>query len=91
MGEEKYFCDLCGAEFPLWPIRQWASHYIHDHNDALTVQMIGSVSQLCAAGFSQPSIQQWFGVQLLQRMAIRRRARDLGLIKWLPPTTGREN
>jgi hypothetical protein len=91
LGEEKHFCDLCGREFPMWPIRQWAAHYVHDHHDAITLQQQGAVAMLVTDELT-PGVQQWFGMQLLSRTAIRRRAYDLGLIKWLPPNdAGRGN
>jgi len=92
MGEEEYFCDLCGVEFPLWPIRQWAAHCVHDHNDELTVQQIGHIAQFLKPGLTD-QIQKWLGMMLVTRVAIRRRARDFGLIKWLPPAgdAGRGN
>lgn len=84
MGEEAHHCDICGQKFPMWPIRQWASHYVHEHHDEITVQQLGAVARLVTDEFT-PDIQQWFGMQLLSRVGIRRRAYDLGLIKWLPP------
>lgn len=91
LSEEKYFCDLCGAEYPMWPIRHWAAHYVHDHHAEITIQQSGGVAQLCTSKMT-PSIQEWFGMQLLARVGIRRRARDLGLISWLPPRpSGGEN
>jgi hypothetical protein len=80
-GDDAIFCEYCGWKFPLWPIREWAAHVVHEHNDALTVQQIGAIAQFCSSHLTPP-IRQWFGMQILQRVSIRRRARDLGLIRW---------
>ncbi len=85
MGHLSHYCDLCGDRFPLWPIRQWAAHYVHDHHNEITVQQSGAVAQLVTDELT-PNIQQGFGMQLLSRVQIRRKAYELGLIKWLPPT-----
>lgn len=82
-GDDKIFCEYCGAEFPLWPIRQWAAHVVHDHHDELTIQQIGAIAQFCTSELT-PAIRQWFGMQILQRVSLRRRARDLELIRWVP-------
>lgn len=88
MGEEKHFCDLCGQQFPMWPIRQWAAHYVHDHHDEITIQQSGAVAQMVTDELND-GIKQWFGMQLLSRVGIRRRCYELGLIKWLPPENAR--
>src|ERR1700688_2405692 len=31
-GDDKQFCEYCGAEFPLWPVRLWAAHIVHEHH-----------------------------------------------------------
>jgi len=86
MGEEKIFCDMCGAEFPLWPIRQWAAHYCHDHRDEITMQHAAGFAALLTDDLT-PAVQGWFQFQMMFRVTIRRRANDLGMIKWLPPNT----
>lgn len=80
-GDDTIFCEYCGGKFPLWPIREWAAHIVHAHNDELTVQQIGAIAQFCTSELV-PAIRQWFGLQILQRVSLRRRARDLGLIRW---------
>lgn len=79
-GDEIY-CEYCGQAFSLWPIRLWAAHIVHEHHDELTVQQIGAIAQFCVSDLS-PAIRQWLGMQILQRVSLRRRARDLGLIRW---------
>lgn len=80
---EVYYCDLCGEKFPLWPIREWAAHYVHEHHDAITIQQQGAVAAFCVPTIT-PEVLQWIGLQLLQRVAVRRRARDLGMIRFAP-------
>jgi len=88
-GDDKQFCEYCGAEFPLWPVRLLAAHIVHEHHGDLTDQQIGSIAQFCQDGLTQP-IRQWFGMLILSRISIRRRARDLGLI-WMAGIPGRSN
>jgi hypothetical protein len=84
MGEEKMYCELCGMEFPLWPIRHWAAHYVHVHHAEITIQQSGGVATLVTDDFTA-GVQHWFGATLLGRVNVRRRAFELGLIEWLPP------
>ena len=79
-GDDKQFCEYCGEPFPLWPVRLWAAHIVHAHHGDLTDQQIGSIAQFCQDGLT-PVARQWFGMQILSRLSIRRRARDLGLIR----------
>lgn len=80
-GDDKIYCEYCGEEFPLWPIWRWGSHICYKHFDELTAQQTNAVSQFCAPELT-PAIRQWLGMQILQRVSLRRRARDLGLIRW---------
>jgi hypothetical protein len=80
-GDDKVFCDLCGAEFPLWPVRLWAKHYTSTHAGEVTDQQHDSIVQFCTNDMT-PAVRQWFGLQLMIRQSIRRRARDLGLLRF---------
>ena len=88
-GDDKQFCEYCGAEFPLWPVRLWAAHIVHEHHGDLTDQQIGSIAQFCQDGLTQP-MRQWFAMMIMSRISIRRRARDLGLIR-MAGIPGRSN
>jgi len=80
---ERIHCEYCGEGFPMWPVRQWASHVVHTHHDQLTDQQIGAIAQFIAVGLTQV-LAQWLAMQFLQRVALRRRARDMGLIAAVP-------
>jgi hypothetical protein len=89
-GEDSIWCEYCGAMFPLWPIREYASHQVHDHHDTLTDQQIGAIAQLLAPGLTE-QIKLWLGLQFMQRVELRRRARDLDLIVWPDRQPGGSN
>lgn len=76
-----YYCEMCGEKFPLWPIRMWAAHYVDKHHDEITVQQSSAVGQFCTEELSD-GVRQWLAMQLLVRTEVRRRARDLGLIRF---------
>jgi hypothetical protein len=79
---EPYHCEHCGEKFPLWPITEFANHFVKSHADALTLQQHQGILALCTAGLTD-SAKQFLGIQIISRVSIRRRARDLGLIIFL--------
>jgi hypothetical protein len=87
---EKIWCEMCGAEFPLWPIRHWAVHYTQAHHDEITIQHSAGVSQFCMEGLTQLTAQ-WLSIQIMHRVSMRRRARDLGLIRFNDRQPGGSN
>ena len=79
---ERYHCELCGAGFPLWPIQEWATHYVETHKDVVTLQQHQAVLAFCTAGLTEAT-KQFLSVQLVTRASIRRRARDLGMTRFV--------
>jgi hypothetical protein len=76
---EKYFCEYCGTESPMWPPRGWAGHVVTAHRDTLTIQTSGMFANLCTDELS-PLVQQWLMLQFMSRVSMRRRARELNMI-----------
>jgi hypothetical protein len=79
---EPYHCEICGAPFPLWPIQQWAAHFIAEHSAVLTLQQHQGILALCTAGLTDAA-KNFITMQLVSRVTVRRRARDLGMIVFL--------
>jgi hypothetical protein len=80
---EKLFCEYCGAEFPLWPTCGWASHMSVAHSADLTIQTVAAFAMFCADEFNT-IIQHWLWLQFMSRVSIRRRARDLNMLQFVP-------
>lgn len=78
---ERLFCELCGAGFDLWPIRDWASHFIHAHEMDITVQNHDAVARLCTDQLTQDT-WQWFSLEFMKRVTLRKRAWKAGLIEF---------
>lgn len=79
---ERFHCEICGEGFPLWPIQNWAKHFTEVHRDAITLQQHQGVLSLCTAGLTDAT-RQFLSVQLVTRCTIRRRARDLGMTRFV--------
>lgn len=78
---EHYHCELCGAEFALWPLRVFASHALKDHAADYTVQALATFSLMCLEQIGQAH-QMFLMAQVHSRVSMRRRGRELGL--WEP-------
>ena len=74
-------CELCGARFPLWPPKEWGAHWITEHVAEITLQQHAGSALLCATGFNEAQ-RVFFQNQFLTRTALRRRAHELGLVKF---------
>jgi hypothetical protein len=74
-------CELCGAGFPLWPPKHWGSHWITVHVADITLQQHTGSAMLCATAFNEAQ-RVYFQNQFLTRTALRRRAHELGLVKF---------
>lgn len=79
---EPYHCEHCGERFPLWPITEFAKHFVEKHADVLTLQQHQGILALCTAGLTDGA-KQFLSVQLISRVTVRRRARDLGMVVFL--------
>lgn len=79
---EKNFCELCGAEFPLWPVSEWATHYVEAHKDVITLQQQQAVLAFCTAGLTEAT-KHFMSMQLVTRRTIRRRAYELGMTRFV--------
>ena len=76
---ERYFCEFCGAGFPLWPISEWASHVMQTHASDLTLQQTQGILQLCSEGLTDHT-KQFLSLQMMSRVILRRRAHELKLL-----------
>lgn len=76
---ERYFCEFCGAGFPLWPISEWASHVLQTHANDLTLQQTQGILQLCSEGLTDHT-KQFLSLQLMSRVILRRRAHELKML-----------
>jgi hypothetical protein len=79
---EPYHCEFCGAPFPLWPIQLWAEHCLAAHVSILTLQNQQAMLAFCVAGLTDAT-KQFLSVQLVSRTTMRRRARDLGMTRFV--------
>jgi hypothetical protein len=77
---EQQFCSLCGAVFPLWPMREWAQHTLDVHADNLTNQQIEFYAEVAKTAVSNQSMLMLQG-HLVSRVSLRRRAAALGVMK----------
>lgn len=75
---ESFHCEYCGAQFPLWPISELATHMLDTHSRDVTAPMAAGFALLSATTLG-PAHQGWFGTQLTARVILRRRAYEMGL------------
>lgn len=74
---EKNYCEHCGAELPMWPVKLWADHVLTAHHDRITVQYRTGTALLCEDELNQGQ-QMYFSMMFSVRVTMRRRAWKLG-------------
>lgn len=84
---EVIHCEFCGRPFPLWPIAELATHFFEIHKNDLTVGAQTNWKLLALPVTSQATLAFIQG-QLLVRVALRRRAWQLGFAKMHETATG---
>jgi hypothetical protein len=79
---ERVHCEFCGAPFPLWPIQLWAEHCLAQHAAILTFQNQQVLLAFCTAGLTDAA-KHFLTMQMVARTTLRRRARDLGMTRFV--------
>ncbi len=77
-------CTNCGEKFPVWPPKLLMGHAVAEHAKEVTTQQLTGWAALCGDEFTQVQAH-YFGILLVTTVAVRRRCRDLGLIKFIEP------
>ena len=77
-------CTCCGEKFPLWPPKLLMGHSVAEHAKEVTTQQLTGWAALCGDEFTLVQ-SRYFGILLVTTVAVRRRCRDLGLIKFIEP------
>ena len=83
----KTHCAYCGAEFPMWPPQGVMDHCQVEHARDLTIQQLTSCANLCSPDWTVSHVQYLMAF-VLTYVPLRRRLRDLDLIKFAEPEKG---